>query len=159
MAKLYELVKELDGFEFEFDEETGEVLNNDELTELSIEFNDKVQNCIRWTMNKKAEAYAIKAEINRLKARQKSAEHSVERMEDYIARCLDGEKWESADRLNKVTYRKSEVVHADVDSLEERFVRVRTTVEPDKTAIKNAIKNGEDVAGAYIEEKQNIKLV
>ena len=48
-------------------------------------------------------------------------------------------------------------VPEDVNMLPEQYRRVKVTVEPDKTAIKAAIKSGESVPGAFIVETRGIR--
>ena len=61
MSNLYELSQALEGFEYEFDEETGEFLNADELDKLVADRDEKVLNCIFFMLNKQAEAEALKS--------------------------------------------------------------------------------------------------
>ena len=57
----------------------------------------------------------------------------------------------------KLSFRKSESVEIDdIDALDDRFKRVK--IEPDKTAIKTALKIGEKVEGARLVENQNLQI-
>ena len=59
----------------------------------------------------------------------------------------------------KINFRKSESVNiddVDIDTLDDRFKRVK--VEIDKTAIKQALKSGEQVEGARLAENQNLQI-
>lgn len=57
----------------------------------------------------------------------------------------------------KINFRKSESVEIDnVDLLDDKFKRVK--VEADKTAIKQAIKSGEEVKGARLVENNNLQI-
>ena len=59
----------------------------------------------------------------------------------------------------QLSFRKSESVEVFDESLvDEKFKKVKTEISLDKTAIKNAIKNGEDVQGAKIVEKNNLQI-
>lgn len=154
---LYELCKEFEGFEFEIDEDTGEVLNADDLDELEMTRDEKITNCIYFLKNKQAEAEALKAEKQKFADRQKAAENQVQRMQDYLTICLNGEKWQNADKTHKVTYRKSEVVQADVTVISDEYLRYKEP-EVDKAKIKRAIKAGEAVPGAQLVERYNIQV-
>ena len=147
---LYELAHEMAAFDLKVDEETGEVTNMDELEALQMEHDAKVENIGLWIKNLRAESEAIKEEAKKLTARAKVAENKAERLKDYLTECLAGEKF-STPRLN-ISYRKSQAVNiTDTLALPERFKVV--DVKPDKTAIKNAIKAGEVVTGAELEER------
>ena len=57
----------------------------------------------------------------------------------------------------KLSFRKSESVEIDdIDALDDRFKRIK--IEPDKTAIKTALKIGEKVEGARLVENQNLQI-
>lgn len=43
MGRLYDLVREIEDFEFEIDEETGEILNAEDLDKLELEKNEKIE--------------------------------------------------------------------------------------------------------------------
>ena len=58
-----------------------------------------------------------------------------------------------------LSFRKSESVDVyDPVLLPAEFTKTKTTVTPDKTAIKAAIKAGKDVAGATLEIKKNLQI-
>ena len=154
---LYEMCKELETFEFDIDLETGEVLNADELDALEVSRDEKILNCIYFLKNKQAEAEALKAEKQRFADRQKAAENQVARMKDYMAVCLNGDKWQSADKTHKITYRRSEEVRADVSQISDEFLRYKEP-ELDKAKIKKALKAGEVIPGAELVEKLNMQV-
>lgn len=57
---------------------------------------------------------------------------------------------------HKLTSRRTTAVEvADVADLSDRFVRVKTTYMPDKTAIKAALQQGQDVPGAALVERRS----
>ena len=155
MAALYELINAFMDFEFIFDEETGEVLNSNDLDELEISLDDKIKNCIYYYKNKKAEAKALQSEKMRLGERQKRAELQAEHMAHYIAACLRGEAWQSKDKTQQVVFRRSEEVDANPLLLPAEYLRQRAP-EPDKLAIKKALKAGEEIKGAKLIVKDNL---
>jgi hypothetical protein len=155
---LYELCKELENFEFCFDEETGELLNDAELDLIELERNEKIENCIKFYKNAMAEAEALANEKQKFAERQKKAQRQAENMKKWINLCLNGEKWASQDKLFKVSYRKSEVVEVSDDAiLPEEFVKYEPKI--DKAGIKKAVKNGAEFKGVELVEKQNIQIV
>ena len=59
------------------------------------------------------------------------------------------------------SFRKSESVNIDsfvFDTNNEEFNRTTIKVEPDKTAIKKALKDGVEVMGASLESKLNLQV-
>lgn len=154
---LYEVTKEFENFEFEFDED-GVVVNEEELERVELDFNTKLENCIKWYKNCVAEAEALKEEKLKFTDRQKKAERQAESMKNWISYCLKGNKWHSKDNLYGVSYRKSEVIEISNDAiLPEEFVEYIPKL--DKAGIKKAVKNGAEFKGVELVEKQNMQIV
>lgn len=152
--KLYELTGAMKNFELEVDE-NGEVTNIAELEELQMNWHDKCENLCLYIKNLKAELEAVKGEKKAFDYRAKVLQNKINNSLDYLQSNLGGEKFETP--RAKVQYRKTETVVCDnpID-LEGRFQRVK--VEADKNAIKDAIKSGEDVRGAHLEEGVSISI-
>ena len=159
MMTLYELTEQWRNFDFDIDEETGEITNGAELDQLEMERDEKLKNCVYYYKNMMAEAEALKAEKEKLAKRQQTAKKKAESMKEYIAYCLDGEKFAPKDDATvRVTYRKSESVEcADIYQVPDDYLRYKEP-ELDKTKIKKALKAGEAVEGCTLVEKQNIQI-
>ena len=67
-------------------------------------------------------------------------------------------KWDLPE--HKLTSRKVSAVEvtADVFVLPDRFQRARTTYSPDKTALANALKAGEQIEGVALVERRSWKI-
>lgn len=156
---LYELNEAMRNFVLEIDEETGEILNADEIDLLTLEHNEKLKNCVWWYKNKKAEAEALKAEKMKLAKRQQTAERQAEWMKCYIDADLDGKDFKPEDDVTvNVTYRKSKVVEcSNIYDVPDDYLRYKEP-ELDKTKVKKAFKEGIDVDGCEIVEKNNIQI-
>lgn len=129
------------------DPETGEV-DADALTALQEERSRKIENVVLWIKDLKAEAAAYKAEKKAFEERQKQAETKAESLTEWLKTALDGEEFKTTRCF--VSYRASERVSVtDIYELDARFIRVAEP-EADKTAIRKALKNGEEVAGAEL---------
>lgn len=139
-----------------FDEETGEILDTNALEALEIQRDEKIETIALFIKNLKAEAEAIKAEKMNLARRQQTAENKAESLKRYLTSCLDGEKFFSPKVA--ISYRKSQTVEFidgfDVNQLPEQYQR-RVDPEADKTALKNALKAGEEIYGVYLAEHNN----
>lgn len=136
------------------DEETGEVVDIEELEALQIEREKKVEGIALAVKNYAAEAKAIKEEEEKLAKRRRSCENAVKRCKDYLSYALDGEKFKTA-RVS-VYYKNNESVTIDdLGSLTKEYIRIP---EPfaDKTAIKKALKEGKEVVGAHIEGSRSV---
>ncbi len=156
MSNLYELVKEVENFEFEVDEETGEILNADQLELIELERNTKIEQLCLYIKNLKSDAAAYKAEKDSFAKKQKAAENKAESIKNYIQSALAGEKF----KTNRVTisYRKSEQVECpDITAVDDDYLRYKEP-ELDKEKIKQALKQGVEVNGCMLIEKQNMQI-
>jgi len=141
-----------------FDQETGEILNEDLLKELQMNREQKITNIVHFIKNLEADCDAFKKVEDDFKKRRESAEHKVESLKKFLEGYLAGDTFESDDKTAKVTYRKSETVEVpDVWKLPEQFKKYEDP-KADKTAIKKALKAGEIVEGAQLIEKLNIQI-
>ena len=156
---LYEMTEAMRDFDFQIDDETGEIINAPELDQLQMDRDEKLKNCVYYYKNTLAEAEALKAEKQKLGNRQKIAERKAERMKEYLAYCLQGEKFAPEDDVRvRITYRKSEQVECpDWTRVSDEYLRYKEP-ELDKAKIKKAIKAGETVDGCRLVEKQNIQI-
>lgn len=158
---LYEINEKILNFRYEFDEETGELLNEAELDELNMAREEKIENLCLYAKSLRAEASAIKDEEKNLKERREAKEHKADSIEDYIARNLNGRKFETP--KVKVSWRKSESVEIlNEDAIPESFLDIQVVRKPMKAEIKKRLKEaeakGEEIPWAKINTKQNMNL-
>ncbi len=136
------------------DFETGEILDAERLDALQIERASKIEGVACWIKNLSADALAYKAEKEAFAEREKKAMKKVEDLKAWLAGALDGQKfstWRCA-----VTFRKSEAVEiADESLLPPELKTEKITYTPNKTAIKEAIKAGEEIPGCKLVERMN----
>lgn len=139
------------------DEESGEIIDADALAELSMERDKKVEGVALWIKNLRAEADALKAEKEAFAEREKSARTKIDSLTAYLAQALNGEKFSTA--TVAVTFRKSQSVSiTDAEAIPEAYMRTKVTTEPDKTAIKDALKGGEQIPGAELVTNLNPQI-
>lgn len=152
MANLYEINKQL--LEC-VDLETGEVVDYEKLKELNVERNEKIENIALWIKNLVSDAEAFEKEEKAFEIKKKIAKNKAMSLKRYLEDFLNGETF-STNKV-KISYRKSKsVVVEDPLAIPERYLEFEPKV--DKTRIKQDIEQGIEVAGAYIEEKQNIQI-
>ena len=142
------------------DTETGEIIDADQLDKLTMERDTKIENVACWIKDLKAEAEALKAEKQALAERQKVAENKAESLKKYLAYALDGKKFSTAKCA--VSFRNTESVEVTEEGLEALMkehdeLLTYKAPEPNKTAIKQAIKDGLNVAGVQL--VQNISTI
>ncbi len=153
MATLYKIDQEILNC---FDLETGEILNVDKLSELQIERDTKIENVALWIKNLNADIAAYKAEKDSFAEKEKQAKTKVEGLKTWLGFALNGNKFNTAKVA--VTFRKSEVVEVDEEQCPKEWMSEKVTFSPDKTAIKNAIKQGREIEGCTLIEKNNIQI-
>jgi len=140
--------------------EENEGVIDDELAEaleaVADQYQDKIHNCGLYYKNAIAEADAIKAEKDKLAAREKSARNRAEWIKKYIASCVQsGVKREFANL--RISWSKStETVISDESLIPSELCKIK--VEPSKTEIKKMILSGVDVPGAQLVEKLNLQI-
>ena len=142
------------------DMETGEVIDAEKLDALNMERDAKIENVVLWIKDLKAEAEAIKAEKLALAERQKVAENKVESLKKWVAYALGGQKFSTAKCA--VSFRNTESVEVTEEGLENLMndhdeLLTYKAPEPNKKAIKDAIKDGLNVAGVQL--VQNVSTI
>ena len=158
MATLYEMTEVsrqlIDLFE---NEEIDEQTLQDTLDAIGVE--GKLEDYCKVIRQLEADAFVYKTEKLRFGEKQSRAEKSVERMKTAIARYFEavGKTGEKAGAFD-IKIRKSEqVVVDDILKIDDSYLRYKMP-EPDKTAIKKALKEGVKLEGVHIEEKNNINI-
>lgn len=107
-----------------------------------------------------AEIDAIDVEIKRLSAMKKSRTNAVDKLKTTLSDAMQlFQISELKTPTLKISFRKSESVEVEeIGLLDAKFVKVVATYSADKTAIKEAIKNGEEVVGAVLKTNQNLQI-
>lgn len=139
------------------DMETGELIDPERLEQLTMEKDQKIENVACWIKNLTAEAAAYKAEKAAFAEREAQALKKADALKKWLSDALAGQKFSTAKCA--VSFRKSEAVMVDdINLIPAEMLRVKTTYEPDKTAIKNAIKSGREINGCMLVENSNIQI-
>lgn len=154
---LFEIDKALMDFEFEVDEETGEILNASDLDELQMARQDKIENIGLYIKNLEAEKEAVKHEKDNFADREKRLGKKIESLKGYLGYALQGQKFSTPKVA--VSFRKSESVLIKNESLiPDEYCEFTTTRKPNKKTIKDALKEGKELIGVELLEKQNIQI-
>jgi hypothetical protein len=148
-----ELASQLEEGELTPEMETALSINQNELQEKAINYAYAIKSM-------EDDVTAINEEIKRLQAIKTAKSNAAERMKESISNAMEiyGIDKVTSPTLN-LSFRKSESVEVDlVEALSNDFKIVKTTVTADKLAIKQAIKQGENITGARIVEKFNLQI-
>lgn len=140
-----------------FDEETGEILNEEDFEKLNEARDDKIEGIGLMIKNREALKDEIDNEIKRLRDRKLTLENQVENTKAFLARLLDGQKFETA-RV-RMSWRKSKAVEiADESILPDEYIVTKTTTAPDKKKIKEALAEGKTIGGCNLRETNNLSV-
>lgn len=156
--KLYEIDNAIDELiRNSIDPETGEVMDiTDELDALQMEREEKLESVALVIKNLTAEATAIRNEEKALADRRKTAENRVEWLKGYLMQSLAGQKFSTPKVA--VSFRSTTAVFIEDDAafLKEHPEYARIKTEIDKSALKDALKNGAEVSGAALENRTSM---
>lgn len=146
------------------DPDTGELMDYDVFAALQMERTQKIENVALWVKDLLAEASAIKAEEDSLKARRQSAERKANRLKTYLAEALRGEPFKTA--RCAISYRKSSALQVENTSQAAEWLEsngymdlvVRKSPDIDKRAVFALIKDGVPVLGCEVVERSTLQL-
>lgn len=154
---LFEIDKAIQDFEFEIDEETGEILNPNALEELEMAREQKIENIGLYIKNLEAEATAVENQEKIFADRKKRIRKKVEGLKGFLGYALDGQKFKT-DRV-EMSFRKSEsVLVKDEYLIPDEYCDFTVMRKPNKKNIKDALKNGKELMGVELVEKQNVQI-
>lgn len=145
------------------DEETGEIVDFDQLDKLTMAREEKLENIALYIKALEAEVEAIGRERDVLMQRRKVKENKAKRLREYLAHSLDGQRFETA-RV-ALSFRSSQAVKvtdnmALLDYLENNYDDCLSYKAPTVRldAVKLLIKRGVAVPGAEIETRNNLQV-
>ncbi len=151
-AEIINALEETEG-ELTTEMETALAINQNELQEKAINYAYAIKSM-------EDDVTTINEEIKRLQAIKTAKNNAVDRMKDSVKNAM---QLYGIEKLTSPTLtlslRKSESVEVDlVEGLSNDFKITKTTVTADKVAIKQAIKQGENITGARLVEKLNLQI-
>ena len=154
MANLYDIQR---GITDCVDEETGEVIDFERLSALTMELNEKIENIALWIKNLEADAEAFKREEEAFEERKKAAVNKAESLRRYLDTALNGQKF-ATERVS-VSFRSSKAVQiAENTELPAEYIKTKVEKLPDKKKIGDALKNGISVPGCALVTNRNMQI-
>jgi hypothetical protein len=153
-AKARELSLALESGELTEELENELVINQTELQEKAINYGYVVRSL-------ESDVSIIDEEMKRLAALKKAKNGAIDRMKESVlnAMLIYGIEKVTSPTLNLSVRNNPESVDIPMtELLDEKFLVTKTTVAPDKVAIKKAIQNGENVEGATLVRTQSLVI-
>jgi hypothetical protein len=154
--KLYEISEQYRGIqELIESDDSGHMAEAiaDTMQMIAGDFHDKAQAIVSLTLNIDAEISAIEREIERLQEKKKIRQNTIESVRDYLRHNMQATGISKIEcPLFAITLSKpaKQVEITDEAALPDEYVRVKTTVSPDKVALAKALKDGIEVPGAIL---------
>jgi len=152
-AEALELASALEEGELTPELETALAINQNELQEKAINYGYVVKSL-------EGDISAIDEEIKRLQALKKAKNNAIDRMKESVSNAMQlyGMEKLTSPTLS-LSLRKSESVDVDLtEALPNDFKITKVTVTPDKIAIKQALKQGENITGATLKINYNLQI-
>ena len=153
-AKARELSLALESGELTDELENELVINQNELQEKAINYGYVVRSL-------ESDVSIIDEEMKRLAALKKAKTGAIDRMKESVlnAMLIYGIEKVTSPTLNLSVRNNPESVDIPMtELLDAKFLVTKTTVSPDKVAIKKAIQNGENVEGATLVRTQSLVI-
>ena len=157
MAKLYEIVAELQDFVTQNEGLEDEQAYKDTLEALQGELDDKVSQWARCIKNMEAERNAVKEEADRLAKRAKSIDNQVAHMKDTLLMFLKAAGRDKAgDAVIKASIAKNGgkapiIMNISEDDIPKEYQEC--IYRANKEAIRNALESGTELEWAYLGER------
>lgn len=140
------------------DPETGEILNADNLHAVEAEASEKIEATALYLRELDAEAKAAKDEADRMIARVKSMQKRSDYIKSMLLEALHATGKVKTARVT-VSIRTTQAVEVSEGAdLPEAFQTVKTTVSPNKVAIKQALLDGIEVPGCHLEARESVSI-
>lgn len=149
---LYEINREILSC---IDYETGEILDVQRLEMLEIAKEKKIENVALWIKNLESEAAALKKEKDSFAQREKSVKNKIESLKKYLENALQGQKFQTTKCA--ISFRTSTTLEmSEKAEIPEEFRKY--SFDLDKTKMKEAIKNGANYKGFWLQKNQKIQI-
>ena len=162
---LYELTTDIQNLYTQLVEsadENGEIdgLLAQELSVKEEQFNEKALSIGYLSRKIDDETDLIDKEIERLKALKERRKRVKTRILTALTNACEQLGKTRIDGIQaNISFRESERIEVDDESkIPDEYIRVTIKKEPDKTAIKQAIKQGKEINGVHLQSYKNIQI-
>lgn len=155
--KYYEIDAQLAALYTQIEENEGELSLEqfEALKTLEMEREDKIEQFVWLFKQKKASLEHLKERKKQLETTIKARENALERFKEFIKGFAKGEKWSNG--TDKIYYRNTPSVKVE-EGIELPSEYTRIKIEPDLTALKEAIQEGTKIKGVEIITNNSITI-
>ena len=156
--KLYEIDEAIENFEFQIDEETGEVTNIGDFDALQMAREKKIENAGKYYKNLISDYQQLYAEAQNMMARANAYKNRANGIKTWIAYALKGEKFESEDKTLRIATAsnggKIPIIYNEAfkpDNAPKEFQKVSYSYDGEK--VRQALESGEQLPFARFGER------
>lgn len=161
MANLYEITERYNNLlELLDNEEITEDVLSSALNDVQDEFNEKALNIVKFIKNLESDVNGLDAEEKRLKAKKMAYKNKIDGLKKYLENGLIVSGFKKLDLgVFNISIAKNP---PSLNILDEKLIPKEYLIEQapkiDNTSIKNAIKEGKDVAGCELVQKESLRI-
>jgi hypothetical protein len=141
--------------------EIEESLFNEFLEDVSADFSKKSANVASFFLSLESQAQEIKIAEARMQTRRKSLEKNAKRLRDYLLtqmQSINQKEINTPEFLIRIRNNPPKVSIVAETLIPSEFKEEVTTIKIDKTSIKEAIKAGNPVRGAVLNQNQRLEV-
>ena len=153
MASLYDIDNAILAL---IDPDTGEITDFEAFEQLQLDREQKLENAALLIKNCEADIAAYKAEQAEFDKKIERTKRTLESVKRSLSQALNGEKFKTS-KVSCSWRNPPSVEIEDVTLLPAEFLRTKAP-EPNKEAIKKALKAGFEVCGAKLVTKQSMNV-
>lgn len=163
MATLYELTGHYASIMEEIEANGGELTPEAEqkLDAIKTRLDRKVESIAKMILTLEGQADVRAMESERLSKAAEASRKGAERLRQYLIRCLDSLQLKRVQtEIGEVMVRENPPrvsIHPGT-TLDSRFLRIRTTTEPNKDAIREALAKGEVIKGCSLVRSKQLEI-
>lgn len=142
------------------DENLSEMIANS-MEELQDSLNQKAENIVKYSKTLRGQALVVEEEIKRLQDKKASLLRKADSLESYLFSAMKfADKNKVSAGIFEVSIKKNpvSVKITDESVIAEKYLSREEKITVNKKKIKEDIKNGEEVVGAILEQKEVIKI-
>lgn len=153
MASLYDIDNAILAL---IDPDTGEITDFEAFEQLQLDREQKLENAALLIKNCEADIAAYKAEQAEFDKKIERTKRTLESVKRFLSQALNGERFKTS-KVSCSWRNTPSVEIEDVTLIPAEFLRTKAP-EPNKEAIKKALKAGFEVCGAKLVTKQSMSV-
>lgn len=145
----------------EVDLRTGEIIGWEKVDALQLQAMDKVEGVCAYIKRMETLSDEMAAAIKSIQDRKRVLEAKAKGLRSYVMvnmKAMGVKKIECAQMRVTVVPTQGQLTITKLEDVPAKFITVEMVKTPDKTAIKKAIKAGEEVPGAMLRAGESLRI-